>query len=33
MGSVHDYFAGMLSVRNNGASISEVVGKYLGKGF
>ncbi len=33
MGSVHDYFSGMLSVRNDGASISEVVGKYLGKGF
>ncbi|RLD63102.1 MAG: carbon starvation protein A, partial [Bacteroidetes bacterium] len=33
MGSVHDYFSGMLSVRHNGASISEVVGKYLGTGF
>ncbi|MBE9467634.1 MAG: carbon starvation protein A [Bacteroidetes bacterium] len=33
MGSVHDYFSGMLSVRNDGASISEVVGKYLGTGF
>ena len=33
MGSVHDYFSGMLSVRNDGASISEVVGKYLGVGF
>ena len=30
-GAVHDYFAGMLSVRNNGSSVSEVVGKYLGK--
>ncbi|OFI05553.1 carbon starvation protein A [Clostridium acetireducens DSM 10703] len=30
IGSVHDYFSGMLSVRNDGASISEVVGKYLG---
>ncbi|MBR3431757.1 MAG: carbon starvation protein A, partial [Clostridia bacterium] len=29
-GSVHDYFAGMLSERNNGASISEVIGIYLG---
>lgn len=29
-GAVHDYFSGMLSVRNNGASISEIVGKYLG---
>ncbi len=29
-GAVHDYFSGMLSVRNNGASIPEVVGEYLG---
>ncbi len=29
-GAVHDYFSGMLSERNNGASISEVTGKYLG---
>lgn len=29
-GGVHDYFSGMLSVRNDGASISEIVGKYLG---
>lgn len=29
-GGVHDYFSGMLSVRNNGASVSEIVGKYLG---
>ena len=29
-GSVHDYFAGMLSERNNGASISEIIGIYLG---
>lgn len=29
-GAVHDYFSGMLSVRNNGASIPEIVGKYLG---
>lgn len=30
-GAVHDYFSGMLSLRNRGASISEIVGKYLGK--
>ena len=30
-GGVHDYFSGMLSERNNGASISEVCGIYLGK--
>ncbi|MCI6866764.1 MAG: carbon starvation protein A [Lachnospiraceae bacterium] len=29
-GGVHDYFAGMLSERNEGASISEVCGIYLG---
>ncbi len=32
-GAVHDYFAGMLSERNNGASISEVTGIYLGGGM
>lgn len=29
-GAVHDYFSGMLSERNNGESISEVCGIYLG---
>ena len=29
-GGVHDYFSGMLSERNNGVSISEVCGIYLG---
>ena len=29
-GAVHDYFSGMLSERNSGASISEVTGIYLG---
>ncbi|MFO7999824.1 MAG: carbon starvation CstA family protein [Marinilabilia sp.] len=33
MGAVHDYFSGMLAVRNNGSSIPEIVGKYLGPGF
>jgi carbon starvation protein CstA len=33
MGATHDYFSGMLSVRNNGASLPELVGKYLGNGF
>ncbi|MCU4176051.1 carbon starvation CstA family protein [Carboxylicivirga sp. N1Y90] len=33
MGAVHDYFSGMLSIRNGGASIPEIVGKYLGPGF
>lgn len=31
MGAVHDYFSGMLSVRHGGASIPEIVGKYLGR--
>jgi carbon starvation protein CstA len=31
-GSVHDYFSGMLSVRHDGDSIPEIVGKYLGNG-
>jgi len=30
MGATHDYFSGMLSLRNNGASLPELVGKYLG---
>ncbi len=29
-GAVHDYFSGMMSERNDGASISEVCGIYLG---
>ena len=33
MGAVHDYFSGMLSIRNNGMSLPEMVGKYLGPGF
>ncbi|MBM7557401.1 carbon starvation CstA family protein [Halanaerobacter jeridensis] len=31
-GGVHDYLSGMLSIRNGGATISEVVGEYLGEG-
>ena len=30
-GGVHDYFSGMLSERNDGVSISEISGIYLGK--
>jgi len=30
-GAVHDYFSGMLSIRHNGLSITEIVGLYLGK--
>jgi len=29
-GGVHDYFSGMLSVRNGGASVPSITGKYLG---
>jgi carbon starvation protein CstA len=29
-GAVHDYLAGMLSLRNKGASLPELIGKYLG---
>ena len=32
-GAVHDYFSGMLSIRHDGASIPEIVGKYLGIGM
>ncbi|WP_300351581.1 carbon starvation CstA family protein [Clostridium sp.] len=30
-GAVHDYFTGVLSIRNKGVSVSELVGKYLGE--
>ncbi len=29
-GGVHDYMSGMLSVRNDGTSVSELTGKYMG---
>jgi carbon starvation protein CstA len=32
-GAVHDYCTGMISVRMGGASISEIVGRYLGNGM
>ena len=32
-GAVHDYFSGMLSIRHNGLSITEIVGIYLGNGI
>ncbi len=31
-GAVHDYFSGMLSIKHNGLSITEIVGIYLGTG-
>jgi carbon starvation protein CstA len=30
-GAVHDFFCGMLSLRNDGTTIAELVGMYLGK--
>ena len=30
-GGVHDFLSGMMSERNDGKSISEVVGLYMGK--
>ncbi len=32
MGAVHDYFSGMMSIRNGGANMPDIVGNYLGKG-
>lgn len=31
-GAMHDYLAGMISLRNDGLSLPEIVGKYLGTG-
>lgn len=33
MGAVHDFFAGMMSIRNGGANMPDITGKYLGKGM
>lgn len=33
MGAMHDYLSGMMLVRNDGLSIPEVVGRYLGGGM
>ncbi len=32
-GAVHDYYTGMISLRNNGAHLPELASKYLGKGM
>lgn len=32
-GAVHDYLTGMLSIRNGGANLPYMAGKYLGKSF
>lgn len=29
-GAVHDYYTGMISMRNNGENMQELIGKYLG---
>ena len=29
-GAMHDYMSGMLSIRNGGANLPEIIGKYLG---
>ena len=31
-GAVHDYLSGMLSMRNDGAGLPQLIGKYLGNG-
>ena len=31
-GAMHDYFSGMLSLRNRGMSLPDIIGKYLGGG-
>ena len=33
MGAVHDFFAGMMSVRNGGVNMPELTAKYLGNGM
>ena len=32
-GAVHDYLAGMMSLRDKGCSLPEIHGKYLGNGI
>lgn len=31
MGAVHDFFAGMMSIRNGGANMPDITGQYLGR--
>ncbi|MBQ8493242.1 MAG: carbon starvation protein A [Alistipes sp.] len=33
MGAMHDYIAGVISLRNGGKSLPETIGKYLGEGM
>ena len=32
MGAMHDFIAGVISLKNNGVSLPEIIGKYLGGG-
>ena len=32
MGAMHDFVAGVISLKNNGVSLPEIIGKYLGDG-
>ena len=33
MGAVHDFFAGVMSIRNNGVNMPDIASRYLGKGM
>ncbi len=33
MGAVHDFFSGMMSIRNGGANMPDIIGRYLGGGM
>ena len=33
MGAVHDFYAGMMSIRNNGVNMPDLASKYMGKGM
>ena len=33
LGAMHDYISGVISLRNDGKSLPEIIGKYLGKGM
>lgn len=33
MGAMHDFVSGVISIRNNGQSLPEIIGKYLGGGM
>ena len=33
LGAMHDYIAGVISLRNDGKSLPEIIGKYLGRGM